>query len=66
MIVWELGVLGVKVADHQYLTTLLHELVPKFRLCGTITASQRGITVVIALEELRVPESEMRLVAGGH
>lgn len=62
---WELGVLGVKVADRQHLTTLLHGLAPKFRLRGTIIASQRGMTVGMALEELRAAESEIRLEMGG-
>ena len=63
-IVCELGVLGVEVADRQHLTALLHGLATKFKLRGTIIASQRGMTVALALEELRAAESEMRLEAG--
>ena len=64
LIVWELGVLGVEVADRPHLTALLHGLGPKFKLRGTIIASQRAMTVALALEELRAAESEMRLEAG--
>ena len=64
LIVWELGVLGVEVADRQHLTALLHGLGPKLKLRGTIIASQRAMTVALALEELRAAESEMRLEAG--
>lgn len=57
--------LWVKVADRQHLTTLLHGLAPKFRLRGTIVAAQWGMTVAMALEELRAAEWEMRLETGG-
>jgi len=57
-------VLGVEVADRQHLTALLHGLGPKLKLRGTIIASQRAMTVALALEELRAAESEMRLEAG--
>ena len=63
LIVWELGVLGVEVANRQHLTALLHGSAIKFKLRGTIIASQRGMTVALALEELREAESEMRLEA---
>jgi len=59
LIVWELGVLGVEVADRQHLTALLHGLGPKLKLRGTIIASQRAMTVALALEELLTAESEM-------
>jgi len=57
LIVWELGVLGVKMADRQHLTALLHGLATKFKLRGTIIASQRDMMVALVLEELRAAES---------
>ena len=56
--------LGVEVADRQHLTALLHGLGPNLKLRGTIIASQRAMTVALALEELRAAESEMRFEAG--
>lgn len=65
MIVWDLEILGVMVADRQRLTTLRHGLAPKFRLRGIIIALQRGMLVSMALEELRAAKSDMRLETGG-